>query len=154
MILPTEPNDTLEVSHAEREIIGSAIRKPRVWNEICHVLPEWFRSWQMQTIWQALQHCYESNGGLAEMSVLTEWLRQNCLESEVEGLLQVMVSCADEYLHGEFVEYYVSVLERAGIRLAFERWAGHIVSMCRDDQALRDIHAAVTSPPIREKGAA
>ena len=154
MILTTERCDTLEVRRAEREIIGIAIRKPRVWDQISHVLPEWFDSWQMQTIWRAVVHCYDVNDGLAELQVLENWITADCREGEAAGLMQLMVSCADEYLHGEFVEYYLSVLERAGARLAVERWAGHVVEMCKECRPIHDIRDAVLSPPIHERGAA
>ena len=154
MILATDRNNTLELSRAEREIIGIAVRRPRVWHKIRHVPPVWFRSWPMQTIWRALLHCYEVNDGLAELQVLTDWITRNCREGEVDGLLHVMVDCAYEYQHGEFLEYYLSVLEHAGSRLAIERWAGHVVQMCKDGRAIRDIRDAVMSPPIHERGAA
>jgi hypothetical protein len=154
MLMTLNTNDTLEVSSAEREIIGIAVRRPCVWHKISHVPPEWFRSWSMQTVWRALLHCYEVNDGLAELQVLTDWITRNCRESEVDGLLHVMVDCADEYQHGEFLEHYLSILEHAGSRLAIERWAGHVVQMCKDGRAIRDIRDAVMSPPIHERGAA
>ena len=152
--MTNDPEYTLIVSHAERAIVGIAVRKPRVWKQICHIRPEWFRTWNMQTIWRGLLHCYDLNGGLAELCVLTDWFKQNCDESEIEGLLQELVSCADEYLHAEFLEYFLGLLEHAGIRLAIERWAGHLVEMNRAGRPLKDLIEAVLSPPISERGAA
>ncbi len=149
-----DAHETLKIDRAETEVIAVAIRKPQLWSRICHVRAEWFRSWNRQTVWAAIRHSYDLNDGLTEPQVMLDWFREHCDESEIDGLADEMLACATSFLHAEYLDHHLGILERAGERLAIERWAGHIAEICRSGRAIRDIRSAVLSPPLNERGAA
>jgi hypothetical protein len=152
MLAIEDARGTSEVCRAERELIGIAYRKPKVFDRLAVVRSGWFRSWAMQQIWRAIQHCWDLNDGLVEWQLLCAWLSSNCQESEIPGLLELLESCSDEYLHAEHLDYHLAVLARAGRRLEFERWATHVIEMCRLGRAIGDIESAALTPPVTESG--
>ena len=143
---------TLEVEQAEREIIACGVRAPGLWNQLQNVKSEWFTHWSDQVLWRAVQFAYEENGGF-EVEVVVRWL-QEYFRDDAEALLERLATIADEYLHAEFVDYYLATLEQSGERLALQRWAGYVSEMCNTGRPMNEIHQVVTSPPIVPGGAA
>lgn len=143
---------TLETAQAEREIIACGIRRPQIWERLRHVRPEWFAHWSDQVLWRAVQVSYEENNCF-EVAVVNRWFREYCRD-DAAGLLDRLAGIADEYLHAEFVDYYLATLERSGERLATQRWADHVSEMCSSGRSMVEIRQTVSAPPIGKEGAA
>jgi hypothetical protein len=123
-----------------------------MWDRFKHVRPEWFSQWADAAIWRAVQFSYQENDGFAPEVVL-RWL-QEYFPDDAEALLDRLANIADDYLHAEFIDYYLATLEQSGVRLALQRWACHIDEMCRTGRAMNEIRQAVASPPIHAGGVA
>lgn len=146
----TDSPVTLETAQAERELLACGIRKPQVWDRIQHVQPEWFTHWSDIVLWRAVQFSYEQNGGF-DVAVVERWLHEY-YPDDASALLERLATIADEFLHAEYLDYYVATLERSGERLATQRWARHIAEMCDGGFPMHEIYRVVQSPPIQNGG--
>ena len=148
----SDPTVTLETEQAEREIIACAVRAPGLWERLRHVRPDWFTHWSDQAIWRAIQASHEENGCF-EVAVVKRWL-QEYFPDDTDALLDRLASIATDYLHAEFIDFYLTNLERSGERLAIRRWAGYVSEMCESGYPFNEIIHAIASPPVQIGGAA
>lgn len=143
-----ENDDSLgerEIEQAEEEIIGIALRHPTSWPKIQHVRSEWFREWSDQQLWQAIQRCYEINDGLVEAIVLADVL-QELFDDDASVLAERALQLGNGYLHAEFIDFHLAILERHGQRLALKRWGMVVVEMC-DSRPMADIRRILSQMP-------
>ncbi len=136
-----------DVEQAEREVIGIALRHPESWPKLAKVRPEWFREWRDQQLWQAILRCYECNEGMVEDPVLGDLLIE-MFGDDAEDLAARAVDISHTFLHWEFVDFNVTLLERAGTRLAIRRQAQVVIEMCDSRRPMSAIRDVLAQPPI------
>ena len=152
MLSNLEDLSTLDTECAERELIGIAVRKPKLWSRLSHIQPEWFQHWADLVLWRALQFCHESNDGYFDVTVIKGWLHEY-FPDDAEALLNRLAEVANCFLHAEHLEFNLELLEGSGRRLAVKRWATHITEMCDTGRPMADICQVAATLPVQSGGA-
>ena len=113
-------SDLLSVAQAEHEIISAAIWRPDQWLLLSHVRAAWFSNWADRKLWGCLQCVYRLNG-IPEPDVIARLLEKH-YPDEADGLLERLVSIVENFVHVEHLIYYVSILQRAGLKREQDAW--------------------------------
>lgn len=140
----------LNVEQAEHEVISAAIWRPDQWPMLQHVRPAWFANWSDRKLWGCLQFVYLRNG-TPEPEVIGQLLEKH-YPGEADGLLERLALIVDGFVHVEHLLYYVSVLQRAGLRRELVAWSRSLIELIESGATFADIREHLSSSPTLPVG--